>query len=56
MLLTPENAKLLEERVMERLNKVHPDDSLRKDISKATIQAVIMTLQEYECMAEGHSS
>lgn len=56
MLLTPPNAKLLEKNVLERLEKKFPDRTLMKTISQHIVPAIIITLQEYERMAEGGES
>lgn len=47
-MLDEKNAKLLESKVMERLEKTLPDDSLRKNLSKIIVHSTIITLQEYE--------
>ncbi len=57
MFLTPENARLLESRTMERLSQTLPEgDSAAKLFSEIALRAAIMALQEYERMSEGQNS
>lgn len=57
MFLTPENAKLLESRTMERLSQTLPKgDSATKLFSEIALRAAITALQEYERMLEGQNS
>lgn len=56
MFLTPQKAKLLEKNALERLEKKFPDTTLMKTISRQIVPAIIITLQEYERIAEGEES
>lgn len=57
MFLTPENARLLENRTMERLSRTLPEgDSAAKMFSEIALRAVITALQEYERMLEDQNS
>lgn len=57
MFLTPENAKILENRTMERLSRTLPEgDSLAKQFSEIALRATITALQEYEQMLEDQNS
>lgn len=47
-MLDKENAKLLEERVIRRLNLDADDKSVQKAMQRAVLEAIIVTLQEYE--------
>lgn len=56
-MLTSENAQLLESKVLERLDKLSPnEENLAKSFSKLAVRATIITLQEYERMAENQES
>lgn len=56
-MLNSENAQILESKVLERLDKLLPDEeSLAKAFSKFAVRATIITLQEYEQMTENQES
>ena len=47
-MLDKDNAKLLETRVLERLEQFYKTDGVRKEVAKASVPAIIIALQEYE--------
>ncbi len=48
-MLDKDTAKILEKNVLKRINKMYPDDSsLSRTIAQISVQATIITLQEYE--------
>lgn len=57
MFLTPENAKMLKNRTMERLSLTLPEgDSLAKQFTEISLRTTITALQEYERMLEDQNS
>lgn len=56
-MLNKENAQLLERKVLERLDKLLPENErLSKSIMQFAVRASILTLQEYERMTEDQES
>lgn len=48
-MLNENSAKTLEKLVLERINKMYPSESsLAREIARISVQAAIITLQEYE--------
>ena len=52
-MLDKDNAKLLETRVLERLEQFYKTDGVRKEVAKASVPAIIIALQEYERLSGG---
>jgi hypothetical protein len=47
--LDKDTAEILEKNVLKRINKMYPtDSSLARTIAQISVQAAIITLQEYE--------
>jgi hypothetical protein len=48
-MLNENTAKILEKNVLERIGKIYSSDSsLARDIARISVQAAIITRQEYE--------
>jgi hypothetical protein len=47
-MLDKDNAKLLEARILERLEQLFKNDGVHKEAAKASVPAIIIALQEYE--------
>ncbi len=51
--LTKDQAKELERRILEKLEKMYPEENLTSTLCKVMVPVIICTLNEYARMSEG---